>query len=218
MGAQTNGSIGRWLIAAGFVIACAVLAGLIGGSLWQSSVSDSKTEDAEAYTARATLLEEAGAEGQAAAQGLQSFVETGDTALLPQIEEHSTVGVEKLTTALSQEGVSDVGGILSAASDLVDGATQVVTLRQSGDVPAAAAALEAMSAEFNALIETQTAAIDAEHAAAEAAQSDADSAESAASSLLYSGIGLGVLIVVSGLFILGRAVFGGRTAERESMI
>lgn len=215
---QTNSSMGRWFIIAGFLIACAAFAGLIGASVWQSGVHDSKADDAAAFTARATLLEEAGAEGQAAAQLLQTYVEQGDETLLPQVEEHSTVGVQKLTTALAQEGASDVSVLLTSASNLVDGVSQVVTLRQSGDVLGAAAALDSMAAGFDELTETQTAAIQAEQNAAAAALSDADSADSAAASLLYSAIGLGVLIAICAAIIVARAALSRQASERESTI
>lgn len=213
---QTNGSRWRWPLTIGFVVACAILAALMGGSLWQSSVADSKEDDAQAYQTRATLLQEAGVEGQAAAELLQTYVEQGDASLLPQIDEHSTTGLQKLTTALSQGGASDVAVIVDTASGLVDGVAQVVTLRQSGDAAGAAAALDQMSSEFEELTDTQTAAITAEQEAAAVAQSDADSADDTAGSLRVSAFALAACIVLTALVILGRSLMVRRASKRAS--
>src|SRR3972149_10638057 len=89
-----------------FGVAVAVIVGLVALASWQNGVADSKRDDAKAYTARATLLQEGAAEGQAVGELLTTYVQTGDETLLPQIQEHTAAGVDKLTTALSQDGAS----------------------------------------------------------------------------------------------------------------
>lgn len=215
---QTESSPRRWPIFAGFAVAGLIFVAALGASFWQSGVADSKRDDAQAYTDRAALLEGAGVEGRAAAEGLQTYVEQGDVTLLPQIKGHTDAGVEKLTAALAMNGASDVSGLLSAASDLVDGSSQVVTLRQSGDVAGAAAALEQLSAEFEPLIETQQTAIEAEQAAAASTLSDADSAEDVAGWLSIVAI---VVAAVTGgalLIVLRRVVFGRRVPGPASSV
>lgn len=215
---QSESSPRRWPILIGFAVAGLIFAAVLGASFWQSGVADSKRDDAKAYTDRAALLQEAGVEGQAAAVGLQTYVEQGDATLLPQIKGHTDAGVEKLTAALAMSGASDVSGLLSAASDLVDGSSQVVTLRQSGDIAGAAAALEQLSAEFEPLLATQATAIEAEQAAATATLSDADSAEDLAGWLSIVAI---VVAAVSGgalLIVLRRVVFRRRVPGAASSV
>jgi CHASE3 domain sensor protein len=199
-----------------FAFAAALIVGLVAASSWHNSVADSKTEDAQAFTARATLLEEAGAEGQAAATLLQTYVEQGDQTLLPQIQEHTNNGVDKLTTALAQDGASDITTLAASAAGLVDGSGQVVALRQSGDIAAAAAALQQLSGEFETLTETQNAAIQTERDAAASALSDANSADDVAGYLGLAAIVTGAVTGIAVLFVLGRTVFRRRVPGTAS--
>jgi CHASE3 domain sensor protein len=214
-----TGSSKRWLIVLGFSVAVVTLVVIAGLSVWQDDVADSKRDDAQAHAARAVLLEEAGVDGQAAAEGLQAYVETGNEALLPEIQQRTDAGVEKLTAALAQEGAADISGLLSAASDLVDGSSQVITLRQRGDVAGSAAALQQMSDGFEQLIATQETAIDTERAAAVSTLSDADSAEDLsawlglASVVIAVATGAGLLIALSRV-VLRRRVPGAASPSQ----
>jgi hypothetical protein len=207
-----------WTALAVFAFAAALIIGLAAAGSWQSGVADSKTDDAQAYTARATLLQEAGAEGQAAATLLQTYVEQGDPTVLPQIQEHTNNGVDKLTAALAQDGASDVTTLAAAATGLVEGSSQVIALRQSGDIPAAAGALQALSGEFDQLTETQNAAIQTEQDAAAAALSDASSADDIAGWFGLAAIVTGVVTGLGLLFVIGRTVFRRRVPGTASSV
>ena len=206
----------RWTVLTVFTVAVAVIIGLFAVASWQNGVADSKRDDAKAYTARATLLREGAAEGQATGELLTTFVQTGDETLLPQIQEHTAAGVDKLTTALSQEGASDISQLSIDAAGLIDGASGVIALRQGGDIAGAAAALEQMSPAFEQLIETQSAAIDTEQAAAASALSDADSTDDAAAWLVRAAMATGVVTAIGLLFIIRRGVFRRRAPGAAS--
>jgi Tfp pilus assembly protein PilE len=190
-----------------FAVAVAGIVALMAVSSWQNGVAESKRDDAKAYTARANLLQEGAAEGQATADLLTTYVTEGDETLLPQIQEHTAAGVDKLTTALSQKGVTDISQLSVDAAGLIDGASGVIALRQGGDIAGAAAALQEMSVKFDQLVKTQSEAIKTEQAAAASALSDADSAESLASWLVIAALITGVGTAGGLLVTLRRTVF-----------
>jgi Tfp pilus assembly protein PilE len=193
-----------------FALAVAAVVSLVALASWQNSVADSKRDDAKAYTARATLLQEGAAEGQQTADLLTAYVTEGDESLLPQIQAHTAAGVDKLTTALSQDGASDISQLSVDAAGLIDGAAGIIALRQGGDVVGAAAALQQMSGQFEQLIETQNTAIETEQAAAASALSDADSAESLAAWLVVGSLTTSIVATLGLLVTLRRTVLRRR--------
>jgi hypothetical protein len=201
-----------------FALAAIAIVGLAGMASWQSSVADTKGEDAQRYTARATLLQEAGAEGQAAAELVTTFVSVGDATVLPQVQEHTATGVDKLTSALAMDGESDISQLAVDAAGLVEGSSQIIALRQSGDIAGAAAALEQLGPQFEQLTETQNAAIQTEQAAAASALSDANSADDTSGWLGLAAIVIGSITAVAALFTLGRTVFRRRVPGTASSL
>lgn len=211
-GTRTNGS-GWWRFVVFFTAAAITVAGLAGAAAWQDSVSESRMDDSESHTATASLLQKAGSEGTAAADLLRNYVEQGDETLIPQIQTHVSAGVEKLTNALAQGGVADLNQIAVDGAGLAEGAGQIIALRQGGDVARAAAALEQMAPEFQALTLALEEAVQIELDEASSLQSSADAADSTASWLgiaaMAAGAATGLAIVVAlARFVVRRRVPG----------
>ncbi len=195
-----------WPIVAVFAAAAIIVAGLAGAAAWQDSVSDSRLDDAESHATTASLLQGAGSEGRAAADILRAYVETGDVTLIPQIQSHVDAGVEKLTNALAQGGAADLDQIAVAGTGLAEGAGQIVALRQGGDVAGAAAALERMSPEFEALTLALQDAIQTELDEASSLHTSAETADDTASWLRIAAMAVGAATGLAIIAVLARSV------------
>ena len=209
---------GRWLTIVGIAFGGIVLAVLVAATVWQGNVHTSDTSAAESHTATATFLQDAGTEAGMAAPLLRQFVETGDAKLAPQIQEHATVAIKNLTAAIREGGVADLTTIASEGTRVSDGLGQIIALRQSGNVPAAAAALEQLSPAFERVSAEVTAAVTLELQEASKLQSSADKADSAASWLLIASIVWGAALGVGVTALVARSVFGRRVSKTPSTI
>lgn len=205
----------RWWLVLGCLFAI-VAATLFGASMWQNSVKDSRLDDVEAHSARAATLRDVVSNADQARAQLLQYVQGGDTTLIPQIDGHAKAAAAGLTKAVSQQGGADLTAIAPAAAGLADGLGRVITLRQSGDVNAAAAALEQLRTPFQEVLTTLGTAIDRESAESVSLQVSADSAESTGSWLLTAAIAVGVAAGIAFVFTAARSLVGRKAAETPS--
>lgn len=207
-----------WPAVAVIALAAIVAGVLAGASIWQSSVSQSRLDERDDHQATATLLENARAEGAQAAQLLRTYVETGDAKLIAQVQTHATKGIQGLTAAIAQSGDEELNALASDGAKLAEGSGQVVALRQGGDVKGAAAALEAMSPQFEALTTSLDGIVEDEQAQASSLQSSADNADTIASWLLIAAIATAVTAGVVALFVVARGLSGPKVPRPASSL
>src|SRR3990172_1086778 len=215
---RTSKPQGRWLTVAGLTFAGIVLAVLVAATVWQGNVHKSDTSAAESHSTTAAFLQGAGTEAGITAPLVRDYVKTGDVTLVPQIQEHATVAIKNLTAAINEGGVADLTTIATEGTSVSDGLGRVIALRQSGNVPAAAAALEQLSPAFDKVTTEVTAAVTLELKEASKLQSSADKADSAASWLLIASIVWGAALGAGVTALVARSVFGRRVSKTPSTI
>ncbi len=195
-----TGSSTKILVMAAVIGVCLVAA-FFAASVWQENSKQSKLDEAESSLLTASLINDAQEQGIAAGALLNEYVVSGDEALIPEIQSSTATAVQTLSTAISETG-SDGGDFLARGATSVEALAGVIALRQTGDVAGAAAALEALSPGFNALIADLDAFAESQRADAAAATSSADSANTTASWLaivagsLAAVLALGTVAVV----------------------
>ena len=215
---QTSKPQGRWLTIAGFTFAGIVLAVLVAATVWQGNVHKSDTSAAESHSTTAAFLQGAGTEAGITAPLVRDYVKTGDVTLVPQIQEHATVAIKNLTAAINEGGVADLTTIATEGTSVSDGLGRVIALRQSGNVPAAAAALEQLSPAFDKVTTELQAAVTLELQEASKLQSSADKADSAASWLLIASIVWGAALGAGVTALVARSMFGRKVSKTPSPI
>ena len=215
---QTSKPQGRWLTIAGLTIGGIVLAVLVAATVWQGNVHESDTSAAESHSTTAAFLQGAGTEAGVAAPLVRQYVETGDAKLVPQIQEHATAAVKSLTGAINEGGVSDLTPIAAEGGRVAEALGQVIALRQSGDVPGAAAALQQLSPAFEKVTAELEQAATLEVQEASNLQSSADKADDAASWLLIASIVWGAALAVGVTALIARSMFGKRVSKTPSTI
>ncbi len=193
------------------LVGCGVVLALLAAALWQKSVHDSNADDAKAHANAASLIQSAEAEGRTAGDLLKQYVETGDKTLIPQMQAHTDTGVKQLTAGISQAG-SDQNGFLDQGFKLTVAVGQIVAARQAGDVKGAAAGLENLSVQFNALTTAQDAFVSSEQQKAASASDTADGAGTAARWLTLSAAALGLVIILGTSVIFVRKLVRRRIA------
>jgi len=215
---QTSKPQGRGLTIAGLTIGGIVLAVLVAATVWQGNVHESDTSAAESHSTTAAFLQGAGTEAGVAAPLVRQYVETGDAKLVPQIQEHATAAVKSLTGAINEGGVSDLTPIAAEGGRVAEALGQVIALRQSGDVPGAAAALQQLSPAFEKVTAQLEQAATLEVQEASNLQSSADKADDAASWLLIASIVWGAALAVGVTALIARSMFGKRVSKTPSTI
>ena len=210
---QTSKPQGRWLTIAGFAFGGIVLAVLVAATVWQGNVHESDTSAAESHSTTAAFLQGAGTEAGVAAPLVRQYVETGDAKLVPQIQEHATAAVKSLTGAINEGGVSDLTPIAAEGGRVAEALGQVIALRQSGDVPGAAAALQQLSPAFEKVTAQLEQAATLEVQEASNLQSSADKADDAASWLLIASIAWGAALGVGVTALVARSMFGRKVSK-----
>lgn len=199
MANSENGKSSKFVAIAAVIGVC-VVAVLFAAALWQGDTKQSKIDEAESSLLTASLIGDAQAEAATAAALLNEYVVSGDETLIPEIQSHTANGVQALSSAIGEAG-GDENGFLGQGTSVVESLSQIIALRQSGDVQAAAAALEQLSPGFEALSADLDAFVASERADAAAATSSADDANTTAS---WLAIGAGSLAAV---MVLGAVVF-----------
>ena len=197
-------------VAIAAVIGVFVVAALFAASVWQENTKQSKIDEAESSLLTASLIGDAQADGATAGALLNEYVISGDEAMIPEIQARTSIAVQNLSAAIAEAG-SDEGNFLAQGSSAVEALSQVIALRQIGDVQAAAAALEELSPSFNALIADLDAYAESERVAAVVATSSADDANTTASWLAISA---GSLAAVMALALI--AIVVGNLRRRDT--
>jgi len=190
-----TGSSSRFVAIAAVIGVC-VVAALFAASVWQGNAKQSKLDEAESSLLTASFIEDAQANGAAAGALLNEYVISGDEALIPEIQSSTSVAVQNLSAAIAEAG-SDEGNFLAQGSSAVESLSQVIALRQVGNVEASAAALEQLSPSFNALLASLDEVVESERAEAAAATSSADSANTTASWLAISAGSLAAVMTLA---------------------
>ena len=194
----------RFFIIAGWSVFFVLMAAV----MWQKSVESSKMDESRDHLVVATLIENAEADGISAGLLLGEYVNTGDEAVLQEMQDKTASGVRTLTDAINQAG-GDPEGFVSQGSALVQASGQIIAMRQSGDVAAAGQALANLAPTFTAFIDAQTAYVSAERVKAADATDASDNAQTAALALLVLGLITGVTMVVLTM-VLARRKFSNR--------
>ncbi len=195
-----TGSSSRFVAIAAVIGVC-IVAALFAASVWQENTKQSKLDEAESSLLTASFIEDAQADGAAAGALLNEYVISGDAALIPEIQSSTSVAVQNLSAAIAESG-SDEGNFLAQGSSAVESLSQVIALRQVGNVEASAAALEQLSPSFNALLASLDAFVESERAEAATAISSADSANTTASWLAISAGSLAAVITLAAVAML----------------
>ncbi len=190
-----TGNSTRFLAIAAVIGVC-VVAALFAASVWQENTKQSKIDEAESSLLTASLIVDAQTEAATAGALLNEYVITGDEALIPQIQSRTSTAVQNLSAAIAEAG-SDEGNFLVQGSAAVEVLSQVIALRQIGDVQAAAATLEQLSPSFSALIADLDAYAESERAAAAAATNSAGDANTTASWLAISAGSLAAFMALA---------------------
>ncbi len=144
----------RTLVIGGFGLLVIVLALVTLGASWQVRQHQADLSELDRHSTMASLLQTA--EAQASIAGLleQRYVAAGDDVLLQQndpaggksyvqeINDAATNAQQALDTALANGGPEGLSQVTSTGAQLLQGASQAVQLRQSGDVKDASAVME----------------------------------------------------------------------------
>lgn len=193
-------------------VSCLAVALFIGLFAWQKSVQSGHEDDAQRHLEVASMIQEAEADGVAAGEILQQYVQTGDETLLPQMQARTDAGVRKLTAALDLAG-SDPNNFVQQGSQIVQAAGQIVAIRQSGDVQGAAAALTELSNGFQAFIGAQDEFVQDQRALADQSTQKAEDAQALAAWFAIAAAVVGFTLVGGASVVLIRRLARRATAE-----
>jgi hypothetical protein len=199
------------LLIAGAALAVVFFAGFA----YQQSEESSKNNEAKDHLAVASTLELAVQDGVAAGALLTTYVETGDEALLPQMQDKTDQGVRGLTSAITQAG-GDPNSFVQTGSQIVQRSGEVIALRQAGDVAGAAAVLTTLGEDFTAFIALQQEYIADERAESASATASADDAGQLASWFLAAAIALTIGVTAGAAIAIVRRSRGHHPAGAVS--
>ncbi len=153
----------RGRIIAGIGLMVVILVAVAAGSAWQVLEHRSTTAALQERAEITFLLLDAQANAESAAAGIQRFVVVGDEVLvdgsdptlLSAIDRYVTTAIDDLAQAIllegargDQERVAVVTEIMAEGTELVQGTSLVIALRQSGNVAESTAALEEIVPTF----------------------------------------------------------------------
>ena len=202
-----------WAVIGALVLGCVAVTVLVALYVWQIDTRDAKVAEAEQHAQAVLHLQDAAADGDIAGELIVAYVSQGDDALIPQIQEYSGKAIISITSALSLTSSESVSAIALEGSSLADGAGQIIALRQTGNVEAAAATLEELRASFNAFGAALENATNSELDAAASLQTDADNADQTASWLLITAMAVGVSTGLGLLYVVLSSLLRRRVTE-----
>jgi hypothetical protein len=182
---------GRFLIIAGWSVFVLLMAAV----MWQKSVESNKLDESRDHLIVAMLIEDAEADGISAGLLLGEYVNTGDEALLQQMQDKTATGVRTLADAIDKAG-GDPEGFVSQGSELVQASGQIIAMRQAGRIEEAGVALAELGPTFTAFIDAQTAYVASERGKAGEATDAADAAQTMALVLLMAALITGITMIV----------------------
>jgi diguanylate cyclase (GGDEF)-like protein/PAS domain S-box-containing protein len=140
----------RGRIIVGFGLLVIILATFAAGSIWLTRQHHSHLTEMEEHADTTALLQEAKLSGSITLTVLQSYLLTGDETTIPEIRAYLAIAEDSITAASAteetwgdEEEIAAFNQLAAGAAFLTETSEQVITLRQSGDVQSATAALEA---------------------------------------------------------------------------
>jgi len=212
----------RGRIVAGFGLLVVILVAVVAGSAWQVLEHRSTTAALQQRVETTFLLLDAQANVESAATAVQRYVVVGedeviipgnDATLLSLIDENVTTAIDDLSQAMAleraqghEEDVAVLIDIMVQATALVQGSSQVIVLRQSGNVEEAAAAFEEIIPTFREFESNLNEAAEEERAEASALREDADRAGTLALWILAISGSLGVVLGLVAAFFIARSI------------
>ncbi|MCH8050594.1 MAG: diguanylate cyclase [Chloroflexi bacterium] len=198
-----------------------ILVAVAAGFAWQVSEHRSTTAALQEHAEITFLLLDAQASAESAAAAVQRYVIVGDEViipgnddiLLPLIDENVTTVIDDLTQALvlegaqgDKEGVAVLTEILAEATALVQGAAQIIVLRQAGNMEAVTAAFNEIVPAFREFESKLNEAAENERAEASALRAEADRAGAFALWVLVISAGAGAILAVTGAALIARSI------------
>ena len=211
----------RGRILSGIGLMVVILVAVAAGFAWQVSEHRSTTAALQEHAEITFLLLDAQASAESAAAAVQRYVIIGDEViipgnddiLLPLIDENVTTVIDDLTQALvlegaqgDKEGVAVLTEILAEATALVQGAAQIIVLRQAGNMEAVTAAFNEIVPAFREFESRLNEAAENERAEASALRAEADRAGAFALWVLVISAGAGAILAVTGAALIARSI------------
>jgi diguanylate cyclase (GGDEF)-like protein/putative nucleotidyltransferase with HDIG domain len=210
----------RGRVIGGFALLGFILAAVVVGSAWQLRQHRSDTAAMESSADTTFLLQEAQVNVQAAAASLQRYVivgdeilVTGDEDLIAEIRASEAAAVDSLEQVLAQEeargdeeDVARLNEISNGAAALIEGVEAIISLRQSGDVAVAVAAMEATVLPFREFEDKLNEAAEFERQELSALRSQADSGGELALALLIISGAAGAALGLIASAIVARSI------------
>ena len=211
----------RGRIIAGIGLVVVVLVAIAAGSAWQVYEHRSTTAELQSRAEITFLLLDARASTESAAAAIQRYVIVGDEViisgndetLLRRIDESIATATEGLTEALlleelrwDEDHVAVLTEVLAQGAALIQGTSQIIVLRQAGDLEAVAAAFEEVVLEFREFESGLNEIAKAERAQVSALRAEADQAGMRALWLLVVSGSLGAVLGLSAATFIARSI------------
>jgi diguanylate cyclase (GGDEF)-like protein/PAS domain S-box-containing protein len=198
-----------------------ILVAVAAGFAWQVSEHRSTTDALQDHAEITFLLLDARANAESAAASVQRYVLVGDEViaarndetLLSVIDESTTTAIDDLTRAIAlqkaqgdEEAVAVLTAILVEATTLVQGAGQLIALRQTDNIAEATAVYEGLVPEFREFESKINELADQERAQAVALRSEARQAGTLALWILVISASAGAALAVAGAALIARSI------------
>ena len=211
----------RGRILSGIGVIVVILVAVAAGFAWQVSEHRSTTAALQDHAEITFLLLDARANAESAAASVQRYVIVGDEVIIPGnddtllsvIEETTTTALDDLVQAIAlqkaqgdEEAVAVLTGILVEATALVQGAGQLIALRQTDNIEEAMVVYEAIVPEFREFESKINELADQERAQAVTLRAEADRAGALALWVLIISAGAGSILAVAGAALIARSI------------
>ncbi len=210
---------GRILSVVGLMVV--ILAAVAAGSAWRVYEHRSTTAALEEHAEITYLLLDARANAESAAAADQRYVIVGDEVLIPgsddtllsQIDRTVTTAIDDLSQAVALEDAQGDGEdlatlteILVEATALVQGAGQLIALRQAGAIEEAAAALDEIVPSFRTFEAKINDLAEQERAEASVLRAEADYAGTFALWVLIVSGAVGAILGLAASMLIARSI------------
>ena len=211
----------RGRILAGIGLIVVIFVAVAAGFAWQVSEHRSTTDAVQDHAEVTFLLLDARANAESAAASVQRYVIVGDEVVIPEngetllavIERSTTTAIGDLVQAIAlqqaqgdDEAVAVLTEILVEATVLVQGAGQLIALREAGNIEEATVIFEALVPEFREFEGRINVLAAEERAEAVVLRAEADQAAAFALWVLIISAGAGAVLAVAGAALVARSI------------
>lgn len=141
----------RVRVTVGFGLLILILAGVTIGAGIQTRKHQADLAKLEEHSTMSSLLQTAEAEAGISAELLQRYVYTGDDTYISEVNGHANAAQAALNEALAKGGPDGLPAVVAAGSELVQGASTTVALREAGDQAGASAEVERLAPRLPAV-------------------------------------------------------------------